>query len=109
MRSQHKVVITAALLCHLFLALPLVTSQARPDPAASNSAAAAEAGNSPQAQSNPAAEQPGNCHMVITAPPKQPEKPPAGDSQPGSAAKPRVPISEENPVTIDARECEKAG
>jgi LPS-assembly protein len=47
--------------------------------------------------------------MVITAPPKQPEKAPAGDSQPGSAAKPRVPISEENPVTIDARECEKAG
>ena len=38
MQSQHKFVITAGLLCHLFLSAPLVTSQARAEQAAQNSA-----------------------------------------------------------------------
>src|SRR4029077_9458716 len=42
MRSQHKFVITAALVCHLFLAPRLVTSQARPEQPAENPAPAAE-------------------------------------------------------------------
>ena len=42
MRSQHKFVITAGLLCHLFLIAPLVTSQARADQTAQDSAAPAE-------------------------------------------------------------------
>jgi len=108
MRSQHKVVITAALLCHLFLATQIVTSQARPDQVAQDPATAAEPGNSSQTQA-PTEAGPGNCHMVITAAPSQPQNGREGNAQPAGAQKPRIPISEENPVTIDARECEKAG
>jgi LPS-assembly protein len=108
MRSQHKVVITAALLCHLFLTLALVTSQARPDQSAPTPAAAAGQNDSVQTQNPPEAEKPENCHMVITAPPNQSQQG-ADSAQPAAAQKPKIPISEETPVTIDARECEKAG
>lgn len=47
--------------------------------------------------------------MVITAPPKQPQNNSGSNSQEGSPQKPKISISEENPVTVDARECEKAG
>jgi LPS-assembly protein len=155
MRSQHKFVITAALLCHLFLALPLVTSQARPEPPAPSFAAGQStcgtaalgcvpagapsfarflrkgwddspdglqtAQSTPEPQSTPAspppqpsatpatAETPGNCHLVITAPPRPraPQNATAGNSQ--APEKAALPISEENPVIVDAAECEKAG
>src|SRR6185312_2818367 len=69
---------------------------------------------------NPAAvkEPVGNCHSVITSPPAVPQSAssttPAKDQGSASAGaqgnkKVRVPISEENPVIIDARECEQAG
>ena len=117
MCSQHKFVITAALLCHLFLTAPLVTSQARPEQPAQNSAPEAQQNaTSPSRQSPSAADQtqPGNCHLVITAPPRQGQttSPPGNGKAQGPTAsetKPSVPISEENPVIIDARECEKAG
>ena len=124
MRSQHKFVITAGLLCHLFTAAPLVTSQALANQTAQNSTAPAEqATPSPTPAEQPAqsaaapAEQPSNCHLIITAPPAahqpspsgaapKPEQPAAGTQGP---KKVRLPISEEQPVTIDAAECEKAG
>ena len=112
MRSQHKFVITATLLCHLFLAAPLVTSQARPDqPNETTAPPAAQMPTSVQQspQNTPAPEQPGNCHLVITAPPRQAGKAAAGGSQDNAEKKTRLPISAENPVIIDARECEKAG
>jgi LPS-assembly protein len=70
MPSQHKFVITAAFVCHLFLSAPLVISQARP--------------------AKTAAEQ------VTTT-----------TSQPGK--KPPISATEGEPVTITAREQEKAG
>ncbi|HEX3154459.1 MAG TPA: putative LPS assembly protein LptD, partial [Candidatus Angelobacter sp.] len=120
MRSQYKFVITAGLLCHLFVTAPLVTSQALTGPSAQNPA-------TPVAQSMPTAtptptepEQNtgvskapiGNCHSEITSPPAAPQS--QSQSQGAAAAaiqnkKVRVPISEENPVVIDARECEQAG
>ena len=127
MRSQHKFVITATLLCHLFLAPPLVTSQARPEQPAATPASAAEQNpqNPPTSLPSPApnpptAEQPGNCHLVITAPPHQAENNPGKTGNapakngkraaPGASEKKvNVPVSESNPVIIDARECEKAG
>jgi len=76
MRSQHKFVITAGLLCHLFTAAPLVASQALTDQAAQNPPAPAEqAAPSPTPVEPPAqgaaapAEQPSNCHLLITSPP----------------------------------------
>jgi LPS-assembly protein len=122
MRSQHKFVITAGLLCHLFTAAPLVTSQALADQTAQNPTAPAEQATpspTPEPAQNPAApaQQPSNCHLIITSPPAA-QRPP----QPGAAPRPeqpttgtqgakkvRLPISEEQPVTIDASECEKAG
>lgn len=117
MRSQHKFVITATLLCHLFLTVQLVTSQARPEQPAENPAPAAEqntqnpsvpAAAPVQSAPSPDQVQPGNCHLVITAPPRQNSNPAKTANTP-SAQKARLPISEENPVIIDARECEKAG
>jgi LPS-assembly protein len=129
MRSLHKFVITAGLLCHLFLSAPLVTSQARADQIAPNSPSSADqAQHSPtpsepshQTSTAPAPatskEQPGNCHLVITSQPAvhqatpsgtpyRPEKPAPGAHTP---RKIRLPVSKEQPVTVDAGECEKAG
>src|SRR5438270_6078757 len=116
MRSRHKF-ITATLLCHLFLAAQLVTSQARPEQPAASPASAAEQNTQnprlpivPPPQSAPAAEQPSNCHLVITAPPHQAQNSAAKpNSQTAPGKKTTLPISEEHPVIIDARECEKAG
>jgi LPS-assembly protein len=113
MRSQHKFVITAGLLCHLFTAAPLVASQALTDQAAQNPPAPAE-----QAAPSPTpVELPSSCHLLITSPPAahqsaqpaavpKPEQPATGTQ---AAKKVRLPISEERPVIIDAGECEKAG
>jgi LPS-assembly protein len=122
MRSQHKFVITAGLLCHLFVTAPLVTSQALTDRDAQNSAMPVEQSTPTPVEpnQNPAAvkEPVGNCHSVITSPPAVPQSAssttPAKDQGSASAGaqgnkKVRVPISEENPVIIDARECEQAG
>ena len=98
MRVQPTFVITAAVLCHLLLRAPLVTSQTLP---------AAEA------QTQPA--QNGPCHAVLTAPPaleKASGKSRTSKSQiPGSAAAsiPKVEISEREPIIIDASQCEKNG
>ena len=74
MRSLHKFVITAGLLCHLFLIVPLVTSQARAEQAMQNSAASeAQATPSPtpaaQPQQTPPKRQDGSCHLIITSQP----------------------------------------
>lgn len=89
MRSQLQCVITAGLLCHLFLAAPPVTSQTLPAP---------DSG----AQGTP-------CHIVLTA---SPARPPAGEKPGvagGKAAAPRLTISQEQPVEITARQCEAVG
>ncbi|HWS17139.1 MAG TPA: putative LPS assembly protein LptD, partial [Candidatus Elarobacter sp.] len=122
MRSQHKFVITAGLLCHLFVTAPLVASQAPADLSAQNSPAQTEQAAPTPAASDQSAAVPrvptGNCHSVITSPPAVHQS-----SQPGAATqteatvppaaqvnkKVRVPISEEHPVIIDARECEQEG
>jgi LPS-assembly protein len=127
MRSQHKFVITAGLLCHLILSAPLVASQAPADQAGQNSAPPEEqAAPSPTPaetsdQSASAAKEPkektGNCHSIITSQPavRQPSQsgaaaPPAGGTAGAqNTRKTRLPISEEHPVIIDAQECEKAG
>lgn len=126
MRSQHKFVITAGLLCHLFVTAPLVTSQALAGATVQNPAASAEQ-STPTPTPTPAepdqnaaaAKAPiGNCHSVITSPPAVPQSAvsTAPTQNEGTATattqnnkKVRVPISEENPVIIDARECEQAG
>jgi LPS-assembly protein len=127
MRSQHKFVITAGLLCHLFVTAPLVTSQALTGQSAQNPAMPVEQ-STPTAtptpaepEQNPAATKApiGNCHSVITSPAAAPQSGPSTATtapQSGGAApaatqnkKVRVPISEEHPVIIDARECEQAG
>ncbi|HEV7553764.1 MAG TPA: LPS assembly protein LptD [Candidatus Angelobacter sp.] len=113
----------------MFVAAPLVTSQAPADLTVQNSAAPTEQAT-PAATPTPAtpahssataasSRAPvGNCHLVITSPPAvhQPAQSGAADQAQGtpSAAtqnnkKIRVPISEESPVIIDARECEQAG
>ncbi|MGZ4855752.1 MAG: LPS-assembly protein LptD [Candidatus Angelobacter sp.] len=60
----------------------------------------------------------GNCHSVITSPPAvhQPAQTGSAAQTEGTASaatrsnkKMRVPISQEHPVIIDARECEQAG
>lgn len=86
MRSQLKFVITTGLLCHLFLAAPLVTSQALP-----------------AQQAPPAAEQGGNCHLLLT---RQPQ---TGGAAPGEKKAPKISISEAQPVDIRAGQCEKNG
>jgi LPS-assembly protein len=181
MRSQHKFVITAAILCHLFLASQLVTSQARPGPPESPASlqdAGAFQNTGAFAQGAPSfarsvrkgwdssdteqttgalqdsgapsfarsvrkgwdssdteqttgalqdsgapsfarsvrkgwdsPEQQGNCHLIITTPPShmQPGKAATEGNAPPSVPKVNLPVSEENPVIIDAGECEKAG
>jgi LptD protein len=99
MRSQLKVVITAGLLCHLFLTAPLVISQALP-----------QSGGSPGAGSSHESA----CHIVLTAPPvfQKPQTVSGSTTQEGQAEepkKPKVPISEQEPVSINADECEKDG
>jgi LPS-assembly protein len=126
MRSQYKFVITAGLLCHLFVTAPLVTSQALADLSAQDPAASVEQ-SKPTPTPTPAEPEPnaaatkpriGNCHSVITSAPAVPQTAasttPAqtqGTTSPTAPEKKkvRVPISEENPVIIDARECEQAG
>src|SRR5579859_6575762 len=126
MRSQYKVVITAGLLCHLFVTAPLVTSQALAGPNVQNSAMPLEQGTptptpapADSEQNAAAAKAPiGNCHSVITSPPAPPQSassttPPQAEGKAASTTqgnkKMRVPISEEHPVIIDASECEQAG
>jgi LPS-assembly protein len=125
MRSQYKFVITAGLLCHLFVTAPLVTSQALAGPSVQNPAAAQEQ-STPTPTPTPAEPEQnavatkapiGNCHSVITSAPAVPQSapstPPTQTEGTAVAAqsnkKVRVPISEEHPVIIDARECEQAG
>jgi LPS-assembly protein len=128
MRSQYKFVITAGLLCHLFVTTSLVTSQALTGQSVQNPATPVEQ-STPTAtptpaepNQNPAAvkEPVGNCHSVITSPAAAPQFASSTANtapQSGGAAqaatqnnkKVRVPISEEHPVIIDARECEQAG
>ncbi len=125
MRSQYKFVITAGLLCHLFVTGQLVTSQALTSASAQNPVVAVEQSTpipSPTpagSEQNPASEKApiGNCHSVITSPPTTPQSASSTNAQQGEgkssataqSKKMRVPISEENPVIIDARECEQAG
>src|ERR1041385_6542356 len=125
MRSQYKFVITAGLLCHLFVTGQLVTSQALTGTSAQNPAVPIEQSTptpTPMAaepEQNAAAEKApiGNCHSVITSPPATSQSASSTNAQQaeGTASataqnkKMRVPISEENPVIIDARECEQAG
>lgn len=100
MRSQSTFVITAGVLCHLFLLMPLVMSQVQ---------------NTPQAQTG--AEQESGCHLVLTAPPvfqkNQSGAATAGDNRTpeprNASASSKVNITENEPVTIDAAECEKDG
>src|SRR6185312_3416780 len=77
MRFQHKFVIKAGLLCHLFVNAPLVTSQALTDRDAQNSAMPVEQSTPTPVEPNqhPAAvkEPVGNCHSVITSPPAVPQ------------------------------------
>jgi LPS-assembly protein len=117
MHSQHKFVITAGLLCHLFVTAPLVTSQATAEQTGQNPGAPVEqatpaptpAGPAPGAASGK--ERIGNCHSVITAPPATARaKSNESTAAPAQGArKPRIPISEGHPVIIDAQECEQAG
>ena len=122
MRSQHKFVITAGLLCHLFVTAPLVTSQATAQQAVQNPGAPVGQPTPAPTPAEPASgaasgkERIGNCHSVITAPPTVHQAAPSGPAtQNGSTApaqgvrKPKIPISEEHPVIIDAQECEQAG
>ncbi|HKD79646.1 MAG TPA: LPS assembly protein LptD [Candidatus Angelobacter sp.] len=132
MHSQHKLVITAALLCHLFVGATLVTSQARPDPSAEAAASSVQQSTpltqipgqiSPTPTPTPSpTPQPttapvptptppiGNCHSIITSPPKPQEVAKSGAATSQSNAKNhKVPISAESPVIIDADECEKSG
>src|ERR1043166_4466574 len=117
MRSQHKFVITAGLLCHLFVTAPLVTSQATTEQTGQNPGAPVGQATPAPTPAEPAAgtsgkERVGNCHSVITAPPAaartKSNESAAAPPAPG-ARKPRIPVSEEHPVIIDAQECEQAG
>ncbi len=128
MRSQHKFVITAGLLCHLFVTAPLVTSQALAGQSVQNPAMPVEQSTptaiptAAEPEQNAAATKApiGNCHSVITSPPAvaqsassatttAPQSQGTGSAATQNNKKVRVPISEENPVIIDARECEQAG
>src|SRR5260370_459985 len=92
MLPRLKFVITASLVCHLFLSPRPVTSQALP-------------ASTPDATQNPSP-QTGNCHVVLTAPPSSGA--PAAKAAPPSS-KTKVPISAEQPVEMTARQCEQAG
>jgi hypothetical protein len=83
MRSQYKFVITAGLLCHLFVTAPLVTSQALAGPSVQNPAAAQEQSTPTPTPAEPeqnaaATKVPiGNCHSVITSAPVVPQSAPS--------------------------------
>jgi LPS-assembly protein len=117
MHSQHKFVITAGLLCHLFVTAPVVTSQATAEQTGQNPGAPVEQATPAPTPAEPAPgaasgkERIGNCHSVITAPPATARaKSNESTAAPAQGArKPRIPISEEHPVIIDAQECEQAG
>jgi LPS-assembly protein len=92
MRSRLKFVITASLVCHLFMGTRPVTSQALPDPAAG------------AAQNVPPS---GKCHVVLTAPPTG-ARPGGAEAAPQAPSKSKVPISAEQPIEITAQQCEQA-
>jgi LPS-assembly protein len=93
MRTQLNLVITALGLCHLFLASPLVTSQALSSPAPESTQA-----SSPQTS---------NCHIVLTATPVFQKAGAPPSKPPETKQAPKVDISETQPVEIVARQCEK--
>lgn len=108
----------------MFVTAPLVTSQAPADLSVQSSAPPTEQATptptpaEPDKSATSAKAPTGNCHSVITSPPAVHEAaqsgPAAQTEGTASAAtqsnkKLRVPISEEHPVIIDARECEQAG
>ena len=128
MRSQHKFVITAGLLCHLFVTAPLVTSQALADQSAQNPAAPPEqARQLPRPlpaelrikMLRPPKHAIGNCHSVITSQPAVTQ--PASSTAPaqsqgtsfydGSRQQESTSCqsAKRQPVIIDARECETGG
>jgi LPS-assembly protein len=96
MRSQLQFVITAGLLCHLFLLAPLLSSQTPTN----------AGGGGAQTAREP-------CHAVLTAPPSlsAPGTTSGAGSKTGAPATktPHVAISQEQPVDITAQECEKTG
>lgn len=102
MRSQLKFVITLGVLCHVFILPPPVTSQTLPSASAQSNQAGSDQGS--------------GCHLVLTAPPAQsPETSPLSPSKDQqdsnepirSAAK--ISITEQEPVIINAAQCEKNG
>jgi LPS-assembly protein len=97
MRSQLQCVITAGLLCHLFLVATPVTSQAQAIPSADT--------GTTQGTPEP-------CHAVLTAPLATPSSSGnAGAGQKGAAPakKPKIVVSPDQPVDITARQCEALG
>src|SRR5262249_35106624 len=90
MRSRLKFVITARLVCHLFMGTRPVTSQALPDPVGA-------------AQNVPPS---GKCHVVLTAPPTG-ARPGGAEAAPQAPSKSKVPISAEQPIEITAQQCEQ--
>src|SRR5262245_18938048 len=91
MRSQLPFVITAGVVCHLFLGVTPVTSQALPAPADAGQTAGQN-----------------GCHLVLTSPPTvNAAGSPRKDRKP-AGTKPKAVISEEQPAEITAHECEKA-
>ena len=110
----------------MFVTAPLVTSQAPAEQVVQNPGVPVEqATPTPSPTPTPSGpdqnassrERTGNCHSVITAPPAVRQVSPSGPAKPNEnpaapaqgARKPRISISEEHPVIIDAQECEQAG
>jgi len=101
----------------LFVTAPLVASQATVEQAVQNPGAPVEQATPAPTPAEPASgaasgkERIGNCHSVITAPTATAKpKPSESAAAPAQGTrKPRIPISEEHPVIIDAQECEQAG
>ena len=94
MRSQLKLVITTWVVCHLVLGAVPVTSQALPVPAQESAREVQDQGATP-------------CHAILTAPPSMPG--PSGAKPANHATIPKIAVSQEEPIDITARECEKAG
>src|SRR5579864_441056 len=90
MRLQLHFVITAGLLCHLFPGAVQVTSQALPTP-----------------EDPPQTTQTAGCHVELTAPPGTVAPTPGTEQQP--AKTPKIVITPDQPVEINAGECEKTG
>src|ERR1043165_2388666 len=121
MRSQYKFVITAGLVCHLFVGASLVTSQARPDASVKDTGPVEETQSAAPAQTEqpaqtPSQEQVGPCRVTITSPAGMHQGTQPGSGQKSRGVKAGAPgsgknlqISQEHPVTIQARQCEKAG